>query len=193
MIDDIDSSSSTLHLLASQALKSWPSKGILKLLEDEDFKVRTLAARELHSRGGKEIFKSVKKLVYDDRLFVKEIAAFTLGQLGFPSYPYKDKSISILCDLLYESNSDVKAASIAALGHLSYAGMPKEVETALILHAEDTNEDVRSCVGYALGNSSGNKSVRSVLNKLKTDKDEKVRSYAILGLELLDNREKESD
>jgi hypothetical protein len=47
MIDKKDSSSSTLRLLAGEALKNWNTKAVLKLLSDEDYIVRTAAAREV--------------------------------------------------------------------------------------------------------------------------------------------------
>ena len=55
MIDDLDGSSSTLRLLVWQALKSYPTEALLKLLGDDDFIVRTAVARELQVRGGSEV------------------------------------------------------------------------------------------------------------------------------------------
>lgn len=188
MIDNLDSSSSILRLLVSQALKKWSIDEILKLLKEDDVIVRTSAARELHVRGGEKVFENIKLLVCSKRAFVREIAAFTLGQLGTPSFPYKNESIPILSDLLDDLDSEVRATSVAALGHLCYAGMPIKVEVKLLSMAKDTNEDVRACVAYSLGNSSGNDSVRSTLQDLESEKNETVSSYAKLGLELIDDR-----
>jgi HEAT repeat protein len=188
MIDNQDSSSSVLRLLVSQALKDWKIAGVQKLLTEEDVIVRTAAARELHSRGEKETYDYVEKLAHDDQAFVREIAAFTLGQLGTPLYPYRKESLPILCDLLGDQAAETRAAAAAALGHMCYDKMPRDIESALIACVIDVSSDVRSCVGYALGNSSGSVQARDALAKLENDENENVRSYAKLGLELLQER-----
>ena len=66
--------------------------------------------------------------------------------------------------------------------------MPNEVENALIVASEDSDKDVRSCVAYALGNSSGSNTVMSTLEKLSNDEDPAVSSYADLGLDILEGR-----
>jgi len=187
MIDDIDASSSTLRLLVSQALKSWNIGAVLKLLFDDDCIVRTSAARELQVRGGSEVFSQVKMLVNDSRAYVREICAFTLGQLGTPDMPYKNKSFPLLLTLLEDKDVEVKAAAAAALGHLSFSGMPKDVEEALLFSSKDKDKTVRACVAYALGNSSGREAVKNSLAQLRNDKEKSVRSYAELGIELLDD------
>lgn len=187
MIDNIDSSSSLLRLLASQALKFWKNEGVIKLLTEDDVIVRTAAARELHLRKEKMIYENVLHLCKDDRAYVREIAAFTLGQLGTPFYPFKTESFPILCELLNDSNYEVRATSASALGHLSYDGMPVEVESSLLLASKDSIADVRACVAYALGNATPSTIVKNVLDKLATDNNELVRSYAELGIELLNS------
>jgi len=66
--------------------------------------------------------------------------------------------------------------------------MPEVVESQLILMADDKNEEVRKCVAFALGSSSGSKYVITILNRLKNDHCEEVRSWAETGLELLGDR-----
>lgn len=185
MIDDIDASGSTLRLLVSQALKNWNIEAVLGLIVDEDHIVRTAAARELQLRGSRFIYEQVIMLITDDRAYVREICAFILGQLGTPDMPYKDESYPLLLDLLEDKERDVRMAAAAALGHISFANMPINVEKALILASKDKDENVRACVAYALGNSSGGVAAKFSLNQLKNDKDESVRSYADLGFELL--------
>ena len=50
----------------------------------------------------------------------------------------------------------------------------------------DNDKDVRACAAYALGNSSGSKEVRTLLNELLSQ--EYVCEYAELGLDLLDTK-----
>ncbi len=188
MIDDIDASASTLRLLIGQALKSWNIDAVLRLIVDDDYIVRTAAARELHLRGDQHIFDEVIKLISDKRPYVREISVFVLGQLGTPSIPFKDKSYPIVLRLLKDKIPDVRMAAAAALGHMSYDVMPVDVENALVLKSNDDDKDVRSCVAYALGNSSGSETVKRILKQLESDKEESVRSYAKLGLELILDR-----
>ena len=185
MIDDIDASESTLRLLVSQALRNWSTKAVLKLIFEDDCIVRTLAARELQIRGDQEIYDHVIKFVHDDRAYVREICAFTLGQLGTPDMPYRDVSHSSLLNLLKDGNSEVRAAAASALGHLFFSSMPEGIENALIISSQDEDKTVRACVAYALGNSSGRKAVKQALKQLLNDTEESVRSYAELGFEML--------
>lgn len=98
MIDDIDISSSTLRLLASQELKRWDNKAVFRLLSDKDPAVRTLAGRELQVRGGKEIFDYVRALSDSNVVDEREICAFVLGQFGTPNYPFKEASLPCYWD-----------------------------------------------------------------------------------------------
>lgn len=185
MIDDLDASSSTLRLLVGQALRSWSIDALLGLLTDNDYIVRTAAARELQVRGESRVYEEVVKLKNDERTYVREICAFILGQLGTPDMPYRNNSWPLLLELLSDQAPEVRAAAAAALGHLCFDSMPFEVERALILRSKDHDKDVRSCVAYALGNSSGSEDAKKVLYQLKEDEDPSVQTYAELGLDLL--------
>lgn len=188
MIDDIDASSSTLRMLLSQALKTWKIEALHNLLSDDDHVVRTAVARELHMRGEEKTFQKSKELANDKKKYLREIAAFTLGQLGTPDYPYREQSIPILMILLKDRSAEVRAAAVAGLGHLCYENMPQDVEESIILLSNDKNTVVRECTAYALGNSSGDAQSIRTLDKLLNDNDEGVRSYAKLGMEIIKDR-----
>jgi len=185
MIDDIDSSSSTLRMLASQALKAWGTSAILKLLSDEDYVVRTLAARELHVRGSQEVFEHTLQLETGIESEKRELCAFILGQLGTPEMPFKLSSFPILRRLAADSDSGVRAAAVAALGHLCYAGMPPDVEKLLQVSASDENPEVRACTAISLGNASASNETLRTLEILLEDSDSQVRGFAEVGLEIL--------
>jgi HEAT repeat protein len=187
MIDDLDASSSTLRMLVSEALRKWTEDTLMGLLEEEDVIVRTAAARELQARGGVEIFKRMQTFAVDKRPYVREIAAFILGQLGTPLMPLRKESLPILLQLASDQNADVRSATAAAFGHLCYEGMPKDVEDCLIKFCLDEDKDVRACAAYALGNSSGSLKIRALLTKLL--EQDYVGSYAELGLEILDDKQ----
>jgi len=186
MIDNLDASGSSLRLLLGQLLKTLSTEVLLRYLVDEDYIVRTAVARELHMRTGEHIHRKVLELVDDENENAREIAAFVLGQFGTPTMPYKEESVPALFKLLKDDSHEVRAAASAALGHLCYDGMPTDVESALLEAAGDASADVRACVAYALGNSSGSERVQSVLDELLSDHDEEVREFAVLGKELLD-------
>ena len=186
MIDNVDASSSTLRMLVSEALKKWTTGSLLGLLEDDDVIVRTAVARELQIRGELSILEKVRSYVTDNRPFMREIAAFILGQLGTPLMPFKQESISLLRPLVSDSDADVRSAVAAAFGHLCYEGMPKEIEDCLIKLCSDNDKDVRACAAYALGNSSGRQEIRDLLTLLLSQKY--VGPYAQLGLEILNER-----
>ena len=185
MIDDVDVSSSTLRLLASQTLKAWSNDGAFKLLSDEDYVVRTLAARELHTRCGKEIFDKLVTLASSGSDFMREICAFALGQFGTPKMPYKNETIPVLLNLITDVSAEVRAASAAALGHICFDGMPREVENALYVAVSDADKDVRCCVASSLGNASKRQETIDALNKLLQDPEKEVQEYAELGKDIL--------
>ncbi|MFV0477511.1 MAG: HEAT repeat domain-containing protein [Parahaliea sp.] len=185
MIDDVDLSSSTLRLLASEALKTWSNVAVLKLLSEEDHIVRTLAARELQMRGDKDIFNHVVGFVDSDIIFLREICAFTLGQLGTPDMPFKSSSLPLLEVLVTDRDSEVRAAAAASLGHICFDDMPSSVEKLLYHAASDESSDVRCCVAASLGRASDKKEAQFVLSKLLQDPNPQVQHYAELGLEIL--------
>lgn len=187
MIDDLDASSSTLRLLVSDSLKKWTSDALLGLLNEDDVIVRTASARELQVRGGHEIFEKILPLIKDQKPEKREISAFILGQLGTPKMPFKEKSFPALVLLAEDESPDVRSATAAAFGHLCYEGMPAEIESCLIKLCSDDDINVRACAAYALGNSSGSQEVRELLARLLKQQD--VREYAELGLEILDAKE----
>jgi len=187
MIDDVDISSSVLRLLASQALKGWNDDAVFKLLSDDDYILRTLVARELHVRGNKEIYDKVTNFEKSPREDMREICAFTLGQLGTPKMPYKNETIPILLNLIRDSSADVRAASAAACGHSCFENMPSEVEDALLRAVADEDKGVRCCVAYALGNASSKIGVIEAFNKLLQDSDSQVREYAELGKDIFED------
>ena len=163
MIDDGDVSKSTIRLLAFQALKHWPTKPLFCLLYDDDVIVRSAAARELHGRGEAETFERLKGCLADSRHYVREICAFTLGQLRTPEMPFREESIPLLMELLDDTDTEVRATAVSSFGHLFSHDMPKDVESRLISMIDDSDEDVRASIAFALGSSSGSQEARAAL------------------------------
>src|SRR4030095_1498035 len=120
MIDiGTDRNGHSLRMLTSEALKAYPTAMLFQFLEDRDVIVRSLAARHLQLRGGKDVFDYARQLLLSKRAPSREVAAFLLGQLGTPKRPFRVQSTRLLVDLLKsEANSQVRAAAIASLGQL---------------------------------------------------------------------------
>lgn len=188
MIDDFDKESETLRILVYQALRLYETKPLLKLLFDDHIIVRTAVARELQIRGERIIFNFVKRHLKSKKVNVREICAFTLGQLGTRKMPFKAQSLPLLLPLLKDPSPDVKSTAASALGHLCSDGMPERVEQALVKTAKDKSSEVRECIGYALGYSSGSAEALRALKDLSMDSKKEVRGWAKVGLKLLKER-----
>jgi len=188
MIDEIDSTDSTLRLLLWKTLKNYSSAELLNLICDSDYVVRTAAAKQLHFRPESEVFDRVLKLCSSDIEFEREISAFILGQLGTPKKPYREQSISPLLSLMQDASVDVRAAAAAAFGHLFYKDMPVVVEEALFDRVNDNDATVRCNVALALGSATNIDQAEKILLQLLSDLDEEVREYAALSLDILLDR-----
>jgi HEAT repeat protein len=186
MIDDKDISDSTLRFILWRALQSYSTQELLDLLLDEDPIVRTAAAKQLHLRSEPSIFNKAYELSLHQRDEVREISAFVLGQLGTPNQPYKERSIPILIALLNnDSSHEVRAAAAAALGHLN----ANQATADLLKAARDPNDDVRTCVAFALGSLNPTKEIEEILNQLIADKNNDVKEWAELSLELIQDKQ----
>lgn len=175
MIDNEDASSSTLRLLVWEGLKSYPTHALHKFLEDEDPIVRTSAARVLHLRGEEQTFAYAIRISTDKRDYVREIAMFTLGQLGTPGMPYRLQSIPLLAEhLLSDMSPDVRATAAAALGHLRAT----EAKAALLENAKHSDPDVRANVAAALCRLDQTEDIVAALKKLQNDPIQEVRMWA---------------
>ena len=181
MISDTDASTSTLHMLVWQALKTYTVEALLCLLDDDDPIVRTAVGRELHIRGGKQVLDAMLVRCDDARAVAREMAAFTLGQLGTPSFPFRLESIPTLIRLARsDPSSDVRAAAVAALGHLH----AMEGKEALLAAARDASADVRANAAVSLGRLGGLPDVVQALEALSLDESSEVQEWAELGIDL---------
>lgn len=179
MIDHTDVSSSTLRLLVFQALKEYPTQALFPLLTDPDDIVRTGVARELQIRGSEDVFAHASELLKGDRFETREIAAFVLGQLGTPNFPYRDQSIPLLRPLLHDKYYEVRGAAAAALGHLK----ANEALNDLLELASDSEAYVRENVAFALAFTGADQRSIATLRKLSNDDNSDVRGWAEFALE----------
>jgi HEAT repeats len=67
---------------------------------------------------GERTFKYAVELASGQNAWYRELAAFILGQLCPPDYPYKTCSVPILETLAKDPKPAVRGATIVGLGHL---------------------------------------------------------------------------
>jgi HEAT repeat protein len=98
-----------------------------------------------------------------------------LGQLGTPSYPYREESLPLLKEAWHDPNTYVREGVISALGHLSAI----ELIDLILEAARDQNADIRSAAAAALdANRFDDPRAEEALIKLRNDPDEDVRYWA---------------
>lgn len=180
MIDNPDYANSSIRLIVFRALKSYSTIDLLELLSDNDVIVRSAAARELQVRGEGSSLEYILSLCKDDRWFVREIAAFTLGQLGTPNLPFRSEALPKLMVLARDASAAVRSAAIAALGSMR----SNESWDILIKSSKDEDSEVRSMAALALGRLKPTATILSRLHDLTLDPVEEVREYAKLGIEI---------
>jgi HEAT repeat protein len=162
----------SLKTLLWQAVKLYDTKALLPLLRDKDSLVRTTVARELQVRGDVLTFDEAMVMGHSKKASEREIAAFLLGQLGTPNFPFKERSIPVLeTQLEKDKNAAVRATAAASLGHLQ-----SESSVPLLINAStDAHADVRIAVAFALSIFPDNRDATKCLKKLSMDKDKDVR------------------
>jgi len=171
----IDKEGESLRLLVAQALRSYPTESLHQFLEDRNVIVRCAAAREIQIRGESISYDAAKNLIRNSQAYVREVAVFTLGQLGTPNYPFREQVIPIITECLNSDNSAaVRAAAAAALGHLK----AHESLDSLVNAASDASTEVRACTAFALNNMKRFRRARELLLLLKSDENEEVRFWA---------------
>lgn len=183
----------TLAIFASRYLDTLTTQELIDWLDDINPEVRTLIARKLHCKGTREVFDLAKEWSNSIVCYQREIAAFLLGQLGCLSeckYPFKTESKTILIDLINDENSEVRAAAVAACGHLYREGLDSDLEALILGYSNDDCTEVRISIAVTFGNSSGSEKIRQVYaNYLE---DDEVAEWAEVGLEILEDRLNES-
>lgn len=186
-IDVLDASDDRLRLAVRRAVMGYQQDELFDCIADSDLILRTSAARELHVRGGQAIFDHVLALADHRRYDMREIAAFVLGQLGTPAYPYAAASFPVLGRLMEDPYWEVRRAAAGAVGTLSGPGRQADasVQGRLVALAVDAVPDVRASVAVALGMIDDPRA-RACLERLLDDDEPVVRDDAELGLELLD-------
>jgi HEAT repeat protein len=152
-IDEVDPSSSTSRLLAWEALRKYPTKALINLLDDPEIEVRTLAARELQLRGGRNLLNLGAEMLASRSPARRALGAFLLGQLGAPRLPFATKTGELFERLLArEKSRDVVEVALYALGHVG--GKEKltngKLRELVKARSQSSNSGMRRAARFAL-------------------------------------------
>lgn len=180
----------TLVVFASRYLDILTIQELIDWLDDPSPEVRTLVARKLQCKGTTDVFDLSKEWGISEIDYQRELAAFILGQLRClfeEKYPFKLLSKPILMNLVNDKNSEVRAAAIAALGHLYSEGLDEDVESLILKYSNDRSLEVKISIAITLGSSSGSEQVKQVYQDYLNQNGE-LAEWAEVGLEILEDR-----
>jgi HEAT repeat protein len=131
---------------------------------------RASAAQALGMIGDSKGIKSLLLLLKDERYFVRQQAAFALGQMG-------EGAIDLLIESASSSSPATKESALEALGNFK---SPRAVDK-LIESLSDSNAAVKSAAVKALGETSSERAATALLALLK-DESSALRSQAAASL-----------
>ena len=147
--DGSDKSGHSVRMLLQFAIDRFPEKTVFDFVTDKDRIVAAMAARRLQADRklrAERAFHFTVELARHKNAWHRELAAFILGQLRTPDYPFKAESIPILESLARDPDAEVRGEAIISLGRLE-SGSSKQ----LILEAlNDPDPGVVECVAFAL-------------------------------------------
>ncbi len=160
-------------MLLQVGIKYFPPEVAYDFLLDKDRLVAAKAASRLHGERGlaERTFKYAVELAGGKTAWYRELAAFILGQLCAPDYPYKDRSVPILETLAKDPKPAVRGAAIVGIGHLVSKTSKKVVLAAL----SDPDAGVVECAAYALWAIGRTKADLKKLHAAVNRFDEKTR------------------
>ncbi|MEB3181426.1 MAG: HEAT repeat domain-containing protein [Nostocaceae cyanobacterium] len=145
--------------------------GLIKLLEDEDYRVRSSAAYALGEIKSSAAVTGLIKLLEDEDRDVRYRAADALGEIK------SSAAVTGLIKLLEDEHSWVRSRAAYALGQIKSSA----AVTGLIKLLEHQDSDVRSRAAYALGEIKSSAAVTGLI-KLLEDEKYHVRSSAASAL-----------
>ncbi|MBD2216764.1 HEAT repeat domain-containing protein [Calothrix sp. FACHB-1219] len=141
--------------------------GLIKLLEDEDYSVRIIAAEALGEIKSEQAIPGLIKLLEDEDSDVRIIAAKALGEIK------SEQAIPGLIKLLEHEDSDVRSRAAEALVKIK----SEQAIPGLIKLLEDEDSSVRITAAYHLKKIKSEQAIPGLI-KLLEDEDSSVRSRA---------------
>lgn len=131
----------------------------------------------LHARGGDTEFRLAKELCSDSDLSKKLLGTEILGQLGWSARTFLEESVTLLIEMLQETDPTLLRCVAIALGH---RGTPRAIP-ALLKHKDHPDAGVRYGVVFGLLGQEDPQAIQALV-LLSNDPDQEVRNWATFGL-----------
>ena len=157
-----------------------PTDELLDLLCDEDEVTSHAAATAFQRRGERAAFERGVELTRDERVYVREKAAFLLGQLGYnDGKPFGEESAPVLEAMLNsDPSNEVRASAAAALGHLNAIS----ARDSLVLAVDDADAEVRYAAAFALSGMASPE-IFPVIERIRRDPDGDFADWGEIAME----------
>ncbi len=136
---------------------------LVELLQDRSPIIKDEAVNSLITVGGEHVAKAIVPLLYEDEVYLSNIAVEILGRLGEVALPFV---IPVLC----ETDDDVLKFAIDVVGHIG----SKEPVEFLLPHLSHKNPNIKSATAVTLGKLKATDAIDNLVVLLK-DEDEWVR------------------
>ncbi|APG02558.1 hypothetical protein BJI69_00655 [Luteibacter rhizovicinus DSM 16549] len=187
MLDTDDETGMLSRYFVRKGMSDCSTSQLIDLLTDDDRIVRSSAGFLLHLSGGSSTdFERIAGLASHAEAYVREVAAYALGQFGTPDYPFHARSIPLLSRMAHDTDDEVRLAAVSALGHLR----GDEAWEVILDAAKDSSPDVRWVVAWLLEFMEESERSVAALVALAADPDSDVRAAA---QESLDELRREGD
>jgi len=188
------SSDSSYDILAARGMMCSSENEVYKFLNDNDFRVRTLAAQTIQTKyPTKKSFEIAKKMIQDNNLEQVELGIYILGQLGTPNMPFWKESLSILENIIQTSNNKkIIASALYALSHLcslAKCKMKEKLISTIIQFTNSVEKDVVIGALIALSSQHKNETIKKVIeNIINNSSDKEIVDWANTAIEIIDGK-----
>lgn len=185
------SKDNSYDILAARGMMHSKEDDVYNFLNDQDYRVRTLAAQTIQTHfPTKKSFNIAKNMVLSNDPIKQELGAYILGQLGTPKMPFWKESLSLLLKLLRSNNTEVVAATLHALGHLCSLKKCKLKDSSMqeiVNLTKHKSKDIVIAALMALASQDFSTQAKNTIKKFLETDDEEVKSWANVAYEIIEN------
>jgi hypothetical protein len=179
--------------LAARGMMCSKKNDVYKFLNDQDYRVRTLAAQSIQTKyPTKKSFEIAKRMIQSNKSDQVELGAYILGQLGTPNMPFWKESLPLLTNII-ETSNDKKSITSAlhALSHLcslAKCKIDEKLISSISTLANTLDKDIIIGALMALSSQYENKTAKQVIeNIIKNSNDKEIVDWAKTAKEIIDD------
>jgi hypothetical protein len=178
--------------LVARGMMCSPINDVYKFLNDQDYRVRTLAAQTIQTKyPTKKSFEIAKRMIQSNKYDQVELGAYILGQLGTPNMPFWKESLPLLNSIIETSNDKKSIASaLHALSHLcslAKCKMDKESISTISALLNSSDKDIIIGALMALSSQYKNKTAKQAIeNIIKNSDDKEILDWAKTAKEIME-------